>query len=83
MDKFRKRTRWQGVKKKSIRYRVIYPTMERRKSLVSILDMLTSSAIIGIAVKWAGYSRITDLEAVGLVIISVMLLVFSYLLKME
>lgn len=83
MDRFRKRTRWQGVKKKNTFYRLVYPTMERRKSLASILDMLTSSAIIGIAVKWAGYSRITDLEAVGLVIISVMLLVFSYLLKME
>ncbi len=83
MDRFRKRTRWQGVKKKNTFYRLVYPTMERRKSLASILDMLTSSAIIGVTVKLAGYSKITDSEAIELAIVSVCLVVCSYLIKME
>ncbi len=83
MDRFRKRTRWQGVKKKSFLYRLVKPTKLRRIGVSNVLDMLASSAIIGVTVKLAGYSKMTDSEAIELAIASVCLVICSYLIKME
>lgn len=83
MDRFRNRTRWQGVRQRSFFYRLIKPTKLKRIGVSNVLDMLSSSAIIGITVKLAGYSKITDSEAVELIIVVVCLMICSYFLKTE
>lgn len=61
--------------------RFFSPVPSRRASLANILEMLASSAIIGVVIRLAGHSEMTTAEAALLTIGAIWLVILAYILK--
>lgn len=73
-----------GGEEKSIFYQLVELTKLKRLGIIAnIIKRLAASATISFVVKRAGYSAITYLEAVVLIIVEVLWMVFSYLLSVK
>jgi len=56
---------------------------EQREGLARLFDTLSASALIGLVVGWSGHTDLTQREIVALCGTSVILLIFSLLLRRQ